>query len=527
MRTCVRLKHRDYIVLDGFDMTPEQPQLWVQMEACKGCCVRNCRMQYGGGSYQPAYVLDCHYCRFERLDVSRAVQLDTNGHVGGNMFGLYASSHNVIEDCRFGKAGHDPSSSGSTRRTTSCAAAPSAACGGGTSSSSPLLTRSSRAASSPTPTMAAARLTAAQALHLGGIFRRNLIYRNWYQPLTISAYKYEQMEAFGLVNSRLYHNTFYRNYESGFEMFDMGQQPAPHMVRGNVLQNNLFAYNDPGGDGLALNLGGNIATDNCFRHNLFYGEPVAAVPGGAAYRQPYRRYPAPRGAPEGRMHDTAVRAAPPHPFPATCAPRIKYVWPSPLPDRPNSQLRTAAQADAQLPGQFTGNLDGEPRFVNAEKDDYRLAQGSPAIDAGEPLTVAREAGQGKLLPVADARCFYDGFGIPGEAGDLVFVGPGKQVARVLKSDVDQQTLELDRALAWHKGDGVTLPYTGKAPDIGAYEARAEKEAWYLARHPRRACACRRWRPRPAPSRSRASSQPTSRTGSSTGTPTASATPRRV
>ena len=90
---------------------------------------------------------------------------------------------------------------------------------------------------------------------------------------------------------------------------------------------------------------------------------------------------------------------------------------------------------------------------------------------------------GKLLPVEDARVFYDGFGIPGETGDLLFIGPKKPPARVILADIENQRLQLDRSVTWQKGAAVPLPYSGKAPDAGAYEAGAEKAPWYLAPRP--------------------------------------------
>ena len=107
MNTCVRLKQRSFVVIDGLDVDPPTPQIWLQMDSCRNCTIRNCRMQNGGGSYHPALVSDCHYCRFQNLDVSRAMQLGSHGHVSGNMFGLYGSSHNVVQNRRFGKAGND------------------------------------------------------------------------------------------------------------------------------------------------------------------------------------------------------------------------------------------------------------------------------------------------------------------------------------------------------------------------------------------------------------------------------------
>jgi hypothetical protein len=80
--------------------------------------------------------------------------------------------------------------------------------------------------------------------------------------------------------------------------------------------------------------------------------------------------------------------------------------------------------------------------------------------------------------VDDARPFYDGFGIPGEQGDLVFIGPEKKQAIIAKAEVDANVLLLDREVSWEAGDGVSLPYMGQAPDLGAYECGAETQPWY-------------------------------------------------
>ena len=122
---------------------------------------------------------------------------------------------------------------------------------------------------------------------------------------------------------------------------------------------------------------------------------------------------------------------------------------------------------------YQDNLDLSPGFVNDQKDDYRLAPGSPCLARGDFLTRAVGAGRGKTIPVEDARWFYDGFAIQSERGDDVFVGPRKQTARVLHTDRTGNTLTLDREVSWQNGDPVSLPYAGKAPDLGAFERGRE------------------------------------------------------
>ena len=172
--------------------------------------------------------------------------------------------------------------------------------------------------------------------------------------------------------------------------------------------------NDVAGDGVQLNLWHSISKDNRFRHNLF----------------------------QASQNDGGEGAA------------IRYQWPEALAERPKSNLRTAEEANRQLPEQFVGNVGGDPKFADIERDDFRLLKGSAGIDAGAPLTVTTAEGNGDVLPVEDARPFYDGFGIPGEVGDLVMIGPRKVLARVVDGERSGQVVGFITAIS----DGVLSAY---------------------------------------------------------------------
>ena len=118
---------------------------------------------------------------------------------------------------------------------------------------------------------------------------------------------------------------------------------------------------------------------------------------------------------------------------------------------------------------FAGTVAADPGFADPLTHNYAPAEGSPMRDGGAPLTHALGDGDGRSLPVADARWFFDGFGISGEVGDLIVIGDDRQQARVTSVALDENALELDREVAWRDGDAVSLTYAGAAPDIGVYE----------------------------------------------------------
>ncbi|MCD6350495.1 MAG: hypothetical protein J7M26_00135 [Armatimonadetes bacterium] len=433
-RVCVRMKDRQWVVIEGFYLLPDRGG-WMRLDGCQHCVVRDCRMENATHIYSPVYCKDCHYNRYERLECWRSNNIGKHGHVSGDMWNNFASTHNVFEEIHISRAGHRPFGLwfdcpyNVVRRCIFD-------CRWG---------RNFEFFSTPRLLMEQCVVTngfdgtgsadgRSKLFVVDSIFRYNVIYRNYYGALVINSYRWKDNEPFAMLRSRLYNNTWYRNHMFGFQMTDYGEHPQPHYVAGNIFQNNIFAHNDPGGDGLALLLASNIGDDNRFRYNDLYGD---------------------------RPGCRTVRYCDPWPH--------VYDWPGPI--------MTAAEANAQRPAQFVGNIDADPRFADAAQDDYSLPPDSPCLDAGRPLAHTRQAGAGREVPVDDARWFYDGFGIPGEVGDLVFVGRDKKPARVLKVDLEHNLLLLDHRVVFERGDPVTLPYVGKAPDLGAWERGAQGQPW--------------------------------------------------
>ena len=137
-------------------------------------------------------------------------------------------------------------------------------------------------------------------------------------------------------------------------------------------------------------------------------------------------------------------------------------------DQKDYPPQSITSVQKNYPNNFKLNIEKLPRFVsdNPDKPNFQLRPDSPMIDAGDHLTRTKAGGSGKTIPVRDAAYFFDGFDIV--QGDLVQVGSNLPV-RVTAVDYPNNTLTISKSITWKSNDGVSLPYEGNAPDIGAFE----------------------------------------------------------
>ncbi|MFO7947840.1 MAG: right-handed parallel beta-helix repeat-containing protein [Armatimonadota bacterium] len=432
----IAMEDRTRVVIDGFHVLPMGNSGWMRLIDSDYITVQNCRFEDSRGFH--IFCRNCHYNRYLNNEIIRLMKLNQWGHCGANQWDNYDCTHCVFEGNHFSRCGHRPLGFlyespynvvrnnvfenrwgrnfefFSTRRMLI---------------ENNIITNGFDGSGS-----ADGR---AKLFVIDSIFRTNLVFRNYYMPLVINSYHYRGFpDPFAMLDSRLYNNTWYRNHDGAFQMVDYGgESDRDHWVDGNIFVNNIFANNDPGGEHKSLYLWGNIGTNNKWLSNAFRGDE----PGQVAIR-----------------YDDV-------------SPGLTE-WPG--------LVMTAEEANEKKPEQFEGNADLPPHFVDAEADNYRLAEDSPCIDAGRPLTTATEAGEGRMIPVEDARYFYDGFGIPGEQGDRIVIGTDRQEARVDVADIQKNILQVDREVSWGAGAPVTMPYTGEAPDLGAYEMEADGSDWY-------------------------------------------------
>ncbi len=423
----IQLNERTHLVLDGLCVVPTNGR-YLHAVNCQHLVIRNCRFEGAQRSYTAARFIECRNVSLQNNLFTHLLSMSNGAVLSGNMIQADKCDRLVLEGNRLGRAGHSPAHLRECTHLVVRRNIFSAKWGRGfeTFNAAPMLFEENVVTEEVDSGGSAD--SRGKVLAVDGIFRRNLIVRNYDAALASNSYIYRDgWPAWVLRNSRLYHNTLYRNHS--YSWIITARVGDPTSVSGNVWKNNIFSENDPLGDFRALRIG-LMGEGNHFVRNVFFGDRPGrkliekSIEGGG-----YRRF-------------------------------------------------TLTEAERKLGDLFSDNLEVDPRFLDAEADDYRLAGDSPCIDAGEALTNTTQAGEGRALAVLDARWFYDGFGIPGQMGDLIFIGDDHRQARVSRVDLQKDILHLDRDLRWQAGEPVSLPYVGRAPDPGAMEHAADAEPWF-------------------------------------------------
>ena len=128
------------------------------------------------------------------------------------------------------------------------------------------------------------------------------------------------------------------------------------------------------------------------------------------------------------------------------------------------------EAESTYPSLYLNNIELDPGFVDETNHNFYLQSTSNMIDRGAFLTNTVGSGSNSnIMIVDDAGYFYDGYNIISEDGDSIQLIGSLETANILNIDYTTNTLTLDNNLNWRAGQGVNLPYTGAAPDIGANE----------------------------------------------------------
>ncbi len=418
-RYIVNLTGKRFITVDGFKMLPREHG-FGRVEGCDHITIQNCHLEHSTQIYCPLEFINSHRNRLLDNRLVRCISRTRYGKIHGDMCHFIDSSYNVIEGNDFARIGHSPLRIWATSPHGTGWNVIRGNCfhnGWGRNFEMFNLDRSLFEANIVADAFNGASSADAdgKVFLADGIFRRCLICDNWDSPLASNSYIDRNTTGevpLELSNTRIYNNTFVNNPVYVWRLDGRGGNP----IRANQFVNNLFCRNGYTGDFDTLVLGNGCGADNDFSHNLFYGEK----PGQAGIRLGNKRY-------------------------------------------------TAEVLNQELAIRCQNNRDADPRLLSLNDRCFALDEGSPARDAGRILTRTIDAGTGNEMRVLDARWFYDGFGIEGEQGDLIVAGKEKSPARVLKADIENNILVLDRDLQWEGDVPVSLPYAGTKPDIGAFE----------------------------------------------------------
>lgn len=120
--------------------------------------------------------------------------------------------------------------------------------------------------------------------------------------------------------------------------------------------------------------------------------------------------------------------------------------------------------ETAYPLYFKKNIQQFP-ILNA---DYKPSKNFQGIDQGDFLTNATNSGSNDtIIEVDNSGYFTDGWGLIN--GDIIQLEGQLQTVRIMDINEDSNKITISDPLSWEIGVGVSLPYSGRAPDIGTYE----------------------------------------------------------
>lgn len=196
---------------------------------------------------------------------------------------------------------------------------------------------------------------------------------------------------------------------------------------------------------VALRLGS--GADQYYDHNLYYnskGEKFAHMSGSSWTPKSFSEW---KSTMSGNSN---IRGKEAHSLSGTDPGFVK------APERPNYQKAVEDESSLLQASDLSQYLD------------FRVGAKSKAINAGGPLALAENSGDGSdRLEVDDATWFCDGFGITD--GDRIRIAGGQEV-EISAVDYAKNTLTLAEPRTWDKGAPVFMSYSGDSPDIGFWES---------------------------------------------------------
>lgn len=270
------------------------------------------------------------------------------------------------------------------------------------------------------------------------IVRRNIVAFTCAAPeknfgMTIQAYDYHGMRQ-DCRNNRIYNNVIYKSGNAGLFF---GQKHSA-VLEGNKLLNNIVYHNHVGGPDRYFGMN-NIIFET---YHSYSDNKWSKFANGNVLRGNLLLHAGSEGDYPG--YD----------------PFVFY-------DGDGIWDKTLTEVENEYPDVFMDNVEFSPEFIAPDQRNFELRAESPAVDAGVFLTQTRSADSNTTrVPVQDAFFFTDGFGLV--PGDLVRVGGGN-ASRVILVDIESHDLILDRPVSFASGAGVSVNYSGSAPDLGALE----------------------------------------------------------